>query len=582
MRNFSMLDIDLSSGKTERVDVTDLFMEFLGGTGVATKLLMDSPDSIIFAIGPLSQIYPVMTKAVALFKSPLTGNLGESYAGGRIALAMYESGNHIIRIRGKCTNLSYLVIENDTIQITRAESLKGFSALATERVLREKEPGIGKRSIIRIGPAGERLSPIACATVDSSRHFGRLGLGAVMGGKNLKAILISGDRAWDIPNPKEFRNLFQRIYKLIKGSEATAKYHSLGTAANILPLSYINSLPTNNFTVGTFDQADSISGETFATRHLAQQISCAGCPIGCIHMATYRETFDQADQHYKTYKTSYDYELIYALGSNLGISTSDQILPLILAVEKQGWDSMSIGVTLAWATEAYQKGIITQIHTQGLILQFGDASTYLQVLERIAKGANEFYTDLEKGTSFCSNKYGGTEYAITFGGLEAPGYMTGSLAFLAFLTGTRHSHLDSNGYSIDQKRMTQKITLEDAVNELYEEAIWRITFNSLVGCLFVRKIYTRELVLECLQTAGIEGFTAERLDEIAHRIHGLKFKYKLTNGFRFEDLALPEKLYQVKAGLGFINPEEFDQMRNLYIQKIKEDIKLAEEYEKGL
>jgi aldehyde:ferredoxin oxidoreductase len=582
MRTFFMLDIDLASETAKRVDVTDLFRDWIGGTGVATKLLLDSPDSIIFAIGPLSQIFPVMTKAVALFKSPLTGNLGESYAGGRIGLAMFESGNHVIRIRGKCSNLSYLVIENDTIQITRAESLKNFSSLATERVLREKEPGIGKRSIIRIGPAGERLSSIACATVDSSRHFGRLGLGAVMGEKNLKAILISGDKAWDIPNPKEYRNLYQKIYKLIVGSEATAKYHSLGTAANILPLSYINSLPTNNFTFGAFDQADSISGETFATRHLAQQISCAGCPIGCIHMATYRETFDQADHHYKTFKTSYDYELIYALGSNLGISDSDQILPLILAVEKQGWDSMSIGVTLAWATEAYQKGIITKEHTQGLTLQFGNASTYLQVLDKIAKGSNEFYSDLEKSTVFCSNKYGGAEFAVTFGGLESPGYMTGPITFLAFLMGARHSHLDSSGYTIDQKRMTQKISPEEAVNELYEEAIWRLIFNSLVGCLFVRKIYTRELILECLQTLGIEGFTEDKLTEVAHRIHGLKFKYKLANGFRFEDLTLPEKLYHVKAGLGFINPEEFNQMRNLYIEKIKKDIMLAEEYEKSL
>lgn len=576
MRSFFMLDIDLSCATAKRIEVTDLFQEFLGGSGVGTKLFLDSPDSFILAIGPLSQIFPVMTKAVALFKSPLTGNFGESYAGGRLALAMFESGNHVIRIQGKCSHLSYLVIENDSIQITRAESLTDFSALATERVLREKEPGIGKRSIIRIGPAGERMSPIACATVDSSRHFGRLGFGAVMGEKNLKAMLISGDQGWTIEHPKAFKNLYQRIYKLVNRSEATAKYHSLGTAANILPLSYINSLPTNNFSSGTFENADSISGEAFATHHLAQQLSCAGCPIGCIHMATYRETFDLADHHYKTFKTSYDYELIYALGSNLGIRHSEKILPLILAVEKQGWDSMSLGVTLAWATEAYQQGIVSKEHTQGLPLQFGDASLYLQVIDKIAKGANEFYKDLEKGTAFCCQKYGGKEYGITFGGLESPGYMTGPFAFLAFLTGTRHSHLDSSGYSIDQKRMTQKISLEESVNELYEEAIWRITFNSLVGCLFVRKIYTRELVLECLQTAGIEGFTAEKLTDVAHRIHGLKFKYKLANDFRFEDLRLPEKLYHVKVGLSYLDPKEFNQMRDLYILKIKEDIKLAE------
>jgi aldehyde:ferredoxin oxidoreductase len=575
MRNFYLLDIDLTKGSSDQKDITNLFKEWIGGTGVATKLLQESPDSVIFAIGPLSQIFPVMTKVTALFKSPLTGNLGESHAGGRMALAMFESGNHVIRITGKCEKLSYLVIENDTIQIKRAESLKDFSALSTERVLREKEQGIGKRSIIRIGPAGERLSPIACATVDSSRHFGRLGLGAVLGEKKLKAILISGDREWEIPNPKEYRNLYQKLYKIVTESEATSKYHSLGTASNILPLSYINGLPVNNFDTGTLINPQAISGETWASRHLAQQISCAGCPIGCIHMAFYREMFDTCDNHYKSFKTSYDYELIYSLGSNLGIQSSDDILPLILAVEKQGWDAMSIGVTLAWATEAYKKGAITEKETDNLPLNFGDARTYGIALDKIAQGSNEFYKDLERGVVFCSQKYGGKEYTTAFGGIESPGYMTGPFAYLGYLTGVRHSHLDNAGYAIDQKLLNTKLTPEEAVNELYEEGIWRMIYNSLVGCLFARKIYTKELVLECLHVAGIEGYTAEILGDIAHKVHGLKFKYKLENGFRFEDLHLPEKLLKVKSGLSTIDPEEFNHLLALYVDKIKKDIERA-------
>lgn len=574
MRSFFMLDIDLDTEKAEHVDITKLFQTWIGGTGIATKLLSESLDAIIFAIGPLSQIFPVMTKATALFKSPLTGNLGESHAGGRIALAMFESGNHVIRIVGSCKKLSYLVIENDSIQIRRAESLKNFSALSTERILREREKGIGKRSIIRIGPSGERLSPIACATVDTSRHFGRLGLGAVMGSKNLKAIIISGDREWEIQNQKEYRNVYQNIFKEVVNTDAMNKYHSLGTSSNILTLDYLHGLPTDNFERGNIEKVEDISGETLASKHLSQQISCAGCPIGCIHMATFREMFDPILNHYKTFKTSYDYELIYALGSNLGINTSDQILPLILSVEKQGWDAISIGVTLAWATEAFQKGILSETQTKGLKLNFGDAKTYIKVLEFIANQENEFFMDLEKGVLFCSQKYGGTDFAIQFCGNESPGYMTGKFAFLGYLTGVRHSHLDNAGYSIDQKIMTKKISNEEAVEEMYAEALWRMVFNSLVGCLFARKIYSKELVVQCLQVAGLVGFDSYKLEEISHRIHGLKYKYKLENGLKIDAWKIPEKLFNIKTGLDTFDRNDFYKTLELYKEKIQRDIQL--------
>ena len=563
---FRMLDIDLGTGTSRVSDVSDRFEKYLGGTGVATSLLLETPagldplapeSPVIFAIGPFSSVFPVATKTVALFKSPLTGNLGESHAGGRLAMAMYGAGFHVIRLTGRAAFPCYVTVDEDRVKVHRAHSLWGSSALAAERILRDHVPSSFKRSIVRIGPAGERCSPIAAATVDSSRHFGRLGLGGVMGSKNLKALVVSGGRYWPVTEKGKYNAFYQKIYEAVVNSPAMKKYHDLGTALNVVPLSRINGLPTRNFSQGFFEGAADISGETFAEKHLTQHLACGHCQTGCIHMATLRERFDPDEHQYKTFKISYDHELVYALGSNLSIQSPEEVLRLLLQIEKQGWDAMSIGVTLAWAIDAFQAGHLTAKETDGLVLNFGDAAACDKILHRIKFGHNEFYRDLEKGAAFCAKKYGGQECAIAFGGNEAPGYMTGLFAYLGYATGVRHSHLDSAGYSIDQKVLNEPKPDEELVQGLYKESVWRMALNSLVICLFARNIYTKEAVLEGLAALGLTGWDEARLQATARRIHAMKLRYKERCGFRFDDLALPGKLARVISGNGQVEPERF-------------------------
>ncbi|MCS7175642.1 aldehyde ferredoxin oxidoreductase N-terminal domain-containing protein [Pseudothermotoga sp.] len=581
---YRMLSIDLSSGKIEERDISDIFKKFIGGSGVLTYLAAQEltkeldPFSerapIYFALGPLNGYFPSMSKTVALFKSPLTGDLGESHAGGRMSLAMLSANVHVLRIVGKASQPVYLSIDGDRVAMIPCSSLWGRSALATERILREKEDHRkGKKSIVRIGPAGERLSPIACVTVDSSRHFGRLGLGAVMGSKNLKAIVISGSECPKIENKKAYQELYDRIFKELIESENTYKYRDLGTAANVVPLSKIMGLPTRNFSQGFFESAHTISGEYFADHLLAQQISCAHCPIGCIHMGVFRELF--ADPHmYKTLKTSYDHELIYSLGSNLSIAKAEELLKIIHFVERQGWDAISIGVVLAWATEAFQRGLITLEETAGLALNFGDAETYLKVLENIAIERNEFYKDLEKGVAYCAKKYGGEEFAICFNKNEAPGYMTGPDAFVGYAVGVRHSHLDCAGYSFDQKYLGRAEDVEKEVKAMYEEAVWRMITNSLVMCLFARGVYTPKTVLECLNVVGY-NLDEQSLDRVAHTIHGMKYIIKEKLGFDFAKLNLPKKLLTVYTSRGKMNEDSFKKRVEFYSKLVEEDKELA-------
>jgi aldehyde:ferredoxin oxidoreductase len=574
-----ILKIDLTRKKAEVYSDKKLYDEFIGGTGVATKLLYDHHISkidplseeapIILSIGPLNGIYPIATKTIAMFKSPLTGNLGESHAGGRLFMSMYDANLSAIVITGKLDIPSYIAIENENVHFVPANSIWGQSASATERILRSAEKGVGKRSILRIGPAGENLSLMANVSVDTGRHFGRLGLGAVMGSKNLKAIVISGSYRRKMEKFAEFNKIYNEIFWAAVKSPAMKKYHNLGTPQNVIPLNKINSLPTRNFSQGFFEGAEALSGENLAKNYLAQQIACANCPVGCIHLGTLREAFED-ETHFKTFKIPYDYEPIYAMGTNLSINEPNALFKLLNIVEKTGWDVMETGITLSWATEAFEEGLIGTKETEGLVLNFGDAETYQKVLLKMKENKGEFFKDLNKGSAYCAEKYGGKEFAINFGRNGSPGYITGRDAFLGFLMGVRHSHLDSAGYSLDEKIISGDLSEdpESEIDMLINEEEWRFILNSLTICLFARKIYTEDLVLRALASVGISK-TSDDLKNIAQKIHALKYKIKLENGFNLDTLSFPDKLFRVQTGRGKMDRKTVQEMIEKYAGRIK-------------
>ncbi len=580
MKSNKIMRIDLSSFKSEVYEDSDLFEKYLGGTGVGTKLLYDmnvknidplSPESpIILSIGPLNGLFPISTKTVAMFKSPLTGNLGESHAGGRLFMSMYDAGLSAIIITGKASYPVFVVIKDEKVEFHRAYSIWGQSALATERILHSRAEGVGKRSIIRIGPAGEHKSLMANVSVDTGRHFGRLGLGAVFGSKNLKAVVISGSKRHELEDFGKFNKVYNKIFWDAVKSPAMKKYHNLGTPQNVLPLNKINSLPTRNFSQGYFENAAVLSGENMSKNYLAQQIACANCPVGCIHLGVLREPFED-NIHYKSFKIPYDYEPIYAMGTNLSINEPEALLKLLYTVERAGWDVMETGVTLAWATEAFERGIIGTKETDGLVLNFGDSETYERVLSKMLGEENEFYKDLNNGSAFCSEKYGGKEFAINFGRNGSPGYMTGRDAFIGFLFGVRHSHLDSAGYSLDEKIINGEMNEDPSaeIDLLIKEEEWRFILNSLTICLFARKIYTEKVVLEALDAVGIHK-TADELTKLGRKIHSLKYKIKIENGFELDSLSFPEKLFAIQTGRGKMDKTIVQKMIKEYTSKIKE------------
>lgn len=575
MRDRRILYVDLSTGRLQR-KVRPELNEFLGGAGLATKLLEEelyprtdalaAEQPIVIAIGPLSTIYPSVTKAVAMFKSPLTGELGESHAGMRISLAMRAAGLDAVVIMGRSQNPCYLFVSDEDIAIRDATPIWGASVEETGRLLREIEPGTGHRSCLRIGPAGERLVRFAGVNVDTFRHFGRLGLGAVFGSKNLKAVVMTGRDDEPIIDLKPYSQMYDELYKKCVETGAMEKYHELGTPVNVAPLSAMGALPTRNLQAGQFEDAEAISGESFAEEKLIRKIACPGCPVGCIHVAMLRKFFGPGYE-VESATVSYDYELIFALGSFLGISDKDAILSLIDRVELLGLDAISAGVALGWATEAFAKGLLTeeQLLTQP---KFGDVVAYQEVLGNIVSQPNEFYRVLAQGAAQAAHRFGGEEFAAQLGGNEMPGYHTGYGSVIGFTVSARHSHLDNAGYSYDQSHQGP-LDIDGLVDYLLVEEQTRCALNSLTICLFARKVYDLETSARALTAVGIP-MTAERLMDLGKRIFTLKLRLKEAMGFDLGRVKIPGRYFETPTLNGRLDPQVAGQVLQRYIQRIKE------------
>ena len=568
-----IMEIDLETQKCSVTEREDL-VEKLGGSGLATALYREHGlpgedalhpgQPLILAIGPLTGLFPLMSKVVLGFKSPYSGHYAETHAGGRLALALRYANLDAVVIKGKAVNPVYLMLGDREFACKDARHLWGMDTTMTARTIRNSEPaGRGKRSIIRIGPAGENLVNYACINVDTFRHFGRLGAGAVMGGKHLKALMVIGDGSFALPG-SDYKTLYEDIYRQVTGSTAMKKYHDLGTSVNVLNLQGLQSLPTRNLQSTAFEESERISGEYFAEKLLLRQIACSGCPVGCIHIGLLREKF--GEEHEYSYKqVSYDHEPIFAAGSMLGIAPGEDVMVLLEQAEKCGVDIISSGVALAWATEAYQKGLIGTEETL-IPLDFGNTEAYRQAIVHLSSRSNDFYHLLGQGTMPAARHYGGEDFACVLG-QEMAGYATGPIFFVSQALGFRVSHLDTAGYQLDQEKEIPPV--EQAIKELIEEEKQRFLLTSMVACLFSRKIYSNEVVAKALESTGLSRLAGD-LDSRLTTLTRERWQLKKETGFQPSQVTLPRRFYQVETIRGPIPSDYMDRLLREYAAIIEQ------------
>jgi len=574
-----VLFVDLSTKSYHVEERPEIFEGSLGGAGAAIRLLDElcpkgcdpcaDENPVIFAVGPLTGLFPLASKTVAFFKSPLTGNLGESHCGGRSAVAIRMAGYGGIVITGRSDIPIYLSIDSDGVGFKDARSLWGMGSTSTVgRIIRENESAPGLRTIMRIGRAGEKLVRYAGVTTETYRHFGRLGLGAVFGAKKLKAVVVSGKRSLPVTDPKSYREFYEELYRAAVGSELMRKYHDVGTAENIVPLNSRGGLPTRNLQSAKFEGAQAISGEAMAEDYLGRRLACSHCPVGCIHIAALREPYEDEPYFTKTHMICYDYEPIYALGPMLGIASPRDILLLMERIEALGLDVMSAGVVLAWATEAREKQLISEEETEGIRFAWGDARPYMDALEKIVDQPNAFYRALALGVRRASERFGGEDFALSYGGNEMPGYHTGPGAHAGYLLGLRHSHLDNAGYGVDQKILSEReLPPQELARLLVDEEVWRQVLASLVICFFARGIYTRETVSRALQLCGFDLGTDD-LEPIGRRIYRQKHAFKEREGFSLGAERYPKRIFETPSPSALLEQEYMDRVTQAAVEYV--------------
>lgn len=577
----NVLYIDLAS-HTYRVEKREDLKNYLGGTGLAAAIFLEEVDiaksplaeeqPIVIAKGFFTPYFPAATKGVAIFYSPLTKSLGESHAGGRLGLAMSLANIDAIVIKGKSAKPIYISINDDNVAFKDAIPLKGLYATTTATYIREKEKNAGLRSILRIGPAGEKEMAFSMVVTDTYRHFGRLGLGASFGSKNLKAVLItgSGKGLKSLLEKDGYRSFFEDLHNELC-SPKMRKYHEFGTALNVGPLNEIGGLPTKNLRETSFAYADNISGETFAENVLTRKFACGGCPVGCIHIATIRKNFGE-EQEWERSDVSYDYELIYSLGSLLGISDLNGILSLIEKVEELGIDAIYAGVLLSWITEAFEKGLIGAKELgSSIVPMFGDVNTYKALLEIITYEDSEFFSLSRKGLFYLCERYGGADFALLVNKNAMAGYHTGYANLLGqHLVGIRNAHTDNAGYAIDQEN--KNYSPEELIDKLYAEEVFRAFFNCTGLCLFVRKVYESDILQKATNYLGIM-LDSDRIFEIGERIYLKKLIFKIKCGFNIDDYNIPERFLETSAGRKKLEKDFIERAKRYFSDKIKEKLK---------
>ncbi|MFX1563401.1 MAG: aldehyde ferredoxin oxidoreductase family protein, partial [Promethearchaeota archaeon] len=333
-----------------------IYEKFLGGRGLGVKLLYDtlppkldplSPENIlIFAIGPLTATaVPTSGRFAVVTKSPLTGTIFDASAGGYFGAQLRKAGYAAIIIVGRSKSPVYIWINNDQVEIRDAKGVWGKdTAVTTDSLLEETD---SKAQVSCIGPAGEHQTKLAAIITDKHRAAGRGGVGAVMGSKHLKAIVVRGTKEVAVPDSDRLGAVIKRCRHLIKKNSVTDKSLPVyGTAVLVNLINEYGMLPTHNFQEGTFNDAEGVSGEKMLERLFIRRYACYGCPIGC----------GRVTKAYGHEGGGPEYETIWALGPQCGINDLEWIAAANTRCNLLGLDTISVGSTIGCAMELVQKG----------------------------------------------------------------------------------------------------------------------------------------------------------------------------------------------------------------------------------
>jgi aldehyde:ferredoxin oxidoreductase len=450
-----ILHVDLTAGKLDVEEPDEFFYRtYMGGNAMGAYYLLKNTPPGADPLGPentLCLMLSVITGApisgqsrvVATAKSPLSGLIDESSAGGFWPAELKFAGFDGIVIHGKAERPVYLWVHDGEVELRDAAHLWGHLTADVEDTLRE-ELGDDRVQVMQCGVAAEKGVPFGVLINMSNRVNGRGGMGTVMASKNLKAIAVRGRDRPALADPDALRELARWGTSNVDQS-GVAGFKRLGTAVLILPQSRVGGLPTRNWTTGTFEGAEEVSGERMAETILKRTDTCYACAVRCKRVVEITDGPFQVDPRYG----GPEYETIGTMGSYCGVSDLAAIARAHQLCDMYGMDTISCGATIAWAMDCFEQGLISTEDTEGIELRFGNAEALVQMVELMGKREG-FGKVLGEGSVRAAQALGvGADLVVAVKGRELPAHMPQTKRTMALIYAVNPGGADHTVYEHD-------------------------------------------------------------------------------------------------------------------------------------
>jgi len=587
-----ILRVNLSNLTIKEEKLPDeLVRDYLGGAGFGIKCLYDEvkagtpalgeDNKLIFAVGPLTATgAPCASRMAVVAKSPLTGAVGMALSGGNFPAEMKQAGYDMIIVEGKAKKLTYLVIDKSGVRFRSAAHLAGMMTLDTQLFIKE-ELGDFNYRIACIGPSGERQVPMA-SIINERRAAGRKGLGAVMGSKNLKAIAVMGDKKPTIVNPEAFKQARSSMLKYMKDSPVLyPEFAKAGTPMTLDKMTDMGIFSIKNWSAtGEINTVPTL-GEKAQDTMIITKYHCSDCPVACSQVKLV------TSGPYAGYLSEGpEFETTYSLGSSCGVDYLPAVIAADRLCDEYGIDTISAGVSIAWAMELYEKGIITKKDTDGIDLKFGNHEAMIEMLRKISFQEGEFATLLGHGTKKAAEKIGkgSIDFAMQVKGLEMPAYdirgaKAHGLNYATAYTGADHNR----GYAFQEifdvpipEKVDRNATKGKGKLTVWNQDVRAVTCDCAPMCAFLMDMAVPAVA--CQNTADLvnsaagTNFTPEQIRNIGERLNNVAKLFNMGEGFTRKDDTFPKRVLTepIKAGASkgcLISQEALDEMLDEYYEE---------------
>lgn len=554
MPSAMLLRVNLSTKTVKKEAVPErILRDYVGGRGVATKLLMDNTDPgadalapanpLIFATGPVTGTYaPTAGRYMVVTKSPLTGAVASSNSGGYWGPALRYAGYDYLMFEGASKDPVYLYVNDDTVEIRDAKHLWGKIVDDTENMVREATHPEAR--VACIGPGGENLARTACVMNDKGRAAGRSGVGAVMGAKKLKAVAVLGSKGLTIANPGAFKDAVLKGRDKLVAGPTTGGLTMLGTAGTVSYMNMVGMLPTNNFQQGVFAEAEAVDGPVVKEQFMTRNRGCHSCMIHCGRV-TKITGHGQFDGHGE----GPEYETIYGLGTDCGVGNLAAVIKANYLCNEYGLDTLEAGCAIATAMELAEKGHLPESDV-GFPLKFGDPEAVIKLLEAQAYRTGTLGNLLAEGGYRLAEHYGHPEL---FMGSKKQGFAAydprGSVGMgLAYATSNRGAcHL--RGYTVSVEHFGNPVKLDPFTTE--EKPYWlsimqnTTSFVDSAGiCLFSTFDMDpgTDVMSMVSEVWGQDMGTPEDMLKIGERVWNLERLFNNAAGLTRADDSLPPRI----------------------------------------